>query len=146
MKKSIMNKFLLFCLPLFTSLGVYGNDSVFVDKTWTERQTIFINKAQLDSILEDSVIDYKGIGCGYGRCEEIYFFGNHQFRKINVYGDTLLGKWKFEGDLLTIKYDRKYKRYKRNYKFIVRYREKDYPTLFLFTKKIFDCYIFCNYE
>ncbi len=146
MKKIIKNNFFLLCLSFITSLNIYGNDSILVERVWTERQTIFVNKVQLDSILEDSMYDYNGIGCGYGRCEEIYFFRNYQFRKINVYGDTLLGKWKLEGDLLTIKYDRKYKRYKRKYKYIFKYREKDYPTLFLFTRKIIDCYIFCNYE
>ena len=146
MKKIIMNKVLLFCLSLFINYDVYGNDSIFVDKVWTERQSIFINEVQMDSILEDSVIEYCGIGCGYGRCEELYFFSNYQFRKINVYGDTLLGKWKLEGDLLTIRYNRKYRGHKRKYKFIIKYREKDYPTLFLFTRKIFDCYIYCNYQ
>ena len=141
-----MNKLLLLCLSVFTNLGVYGNDSILVDKVWTERQTIFINEAQLDSILDDSVTEYYGIGCGAGRCCELYFHSNHQFRKINVDGDTLLGKWKLEGGLLTIRYNRKYKGYKRNYKFIIKYREKDYPTLFLYTKKIFDCYVFCNYK
>ena len=141
-----MNKLLLFCLSLFTSIGVYANDSILVDKVWTERQTIFINEELVDSILEDSVTEYYGIGCGYGRCIELYFFSNHQFRKIDVYGDTLLGKWNLKDDVLTIRYDRKYRGYKRNYKFIIKYREKDFPTLFLFTRKIFDCYIFCNYD
>lgn len=141
-----MNKLLLLYLSLFTSIGVYANDSILVDKVWTEKQTIFINEEQVDSILEDSVTKYYGIGCGNGRCIELYFFSNHQFRKIDVYGDTLLGKWNLKDDVLTIKYNRKYKGYKRNYKFIFKYREKDFPTLFLFTRKIFDCYIFCNYK
>ena len=141
-----MNKMLLICMSFFTSIGVYGNDSILVDKVWTERQTIFVNVSQADSILDDSVTEYNGIGCGYGRCKDIYFFSNHQFRKIDVDGDTLFGKWKLKGELLTIRYDRRYKGQKRNNKFIVKYREKDYPTIFMFTKKYFDCYIFCNYR
>lgn len=141
-----MNKVLLLCISLFFSMDIFANDSILVDKAWTERQTIFIDKTQLDSILDDNVTEYRGIGCGCGRCIELYFFSNHQFRKIDVYGDTLLGKWKLEGDLLKIRYNRKYNGYKRNYRFIIKYKKKDYPTLFLFTKKIFDCYIFCNYE
>lgn len=143
---SIMNKLSLGSILLFTSLSIFGNDSILVNKVWTERQTIFINEEQVDSILDDSVTEYYGIGCGYGRCKELHFFSNHQFRKIEGNGDTLLGKWKLEGDILTIRYDRKYKGYKRNHKFIIKYRKKDYPTLFLFRRKIFDCYIFCNYK
>ena len=146
MKKVILNKLFLLYMPLFTHLAVYGNDSILVDKIWTERQTIFVNEAQVDSILDDSVTEYYGIGCGYGRCEEIYFFSNHKFRKINVYGDTLLGKWKLEGELLTIKYDKKYRGYKRSNKFIIKYRKKDYPTIYMFKKNFFDCLIFCNYS
>ena len=116
------------------------------DKVWTERKTIFINKTKIDSILDKSVTDYYGIGCGYGRCREIHFFSNHQFKKIDVSGDTIYGKWKLEGELLTIRYDRRHKGHKRNYKYIIKYREKDYPTIFLFTKKFFDCQIFCNYK
>ena len=142
----MMNKLLLFCWFVLCSIGAYGNDSILIDKVWTERQTIFTNRAQIDSILEDSVIVYSGIGCGYGRCEELYFLNNHQFRKVDVHRDTLWGKWKLEGDLLTIRYDRKYKRHKRNYKYNIKYRKKDYLTLFLFTRKYFDCYIFCNYS
>ena len=73
MKKVIMNNFLFMYLALFTNLAVYGNDSILVNKIWTERQTIFVNEAQVDSILDDSVTEYYGIGCGYGRCEKIYF-------------------------------------------------------------------------
>jgi hypothetical protein len=146
MKMIIKNKMYLGSILLFTSLSIYGNDSVLVNKVWTERQTVFINEEQVDSILDDSVTEYYGIGCGYGRCKELYLFDNHQFRKIDVNGDTLLGKWKLKGDLLTIRYDRKYRGYKRIHKFIIKYREKDYPTLFLFKRKIFDCYIFCNYK
>ena len=124
MKMIIMNKLFLGSILLFTSLSIYGNDSILVNKVWTERQTIFINEEQVDSILDDSVTEYFGIGCGYGRCKELYFFGNHQFRKIDGNGDTLLGKWKFDGDLLTIRYNRKYRGYKRNHKFIVKYTYK----------------------
>lgn len=131
-EKSIMNKLLLFCMSLFTNIGVYANDSILVDKVWTEKQTVFINKEQVDSILDNSVTEYYGIGCSYGRCIELYFFSNHQFRKVDVDGDTLLGKWKLEGDLLTIRYDRKYRYHKRKYRFMIKYREKDYPTLFLY--------------
>lgn len=131
---------------LLTCSCVYGDDSIFVDKIWTERQTIFINEAQVDSILSDSVMEYRGIGCGYGRCVELKFFRNHRFRKVDGNCDTLHGKWKLEGDLLTIRYGRKYKGYKRKYKFIIKYKEKDYPTLFLFSRRFFDCYIFCNYK
>ena len=141
-----MKRLSLFCLSLFISLGVYANDSILVDRIWTERSTVFINESRLDSILDDTVTEYYGITCGYGRCQEIYFFSNHQFRKIAGNCDTLFGKWKLEGDLLTIRYNKKYRGYKRNYKFIIRYRKKDYPTLFLFTKRIFDCYIFCDYR
>ena len=140
------NKLFIICMSLFTCLGVYGNDSTFVDKVWTERKTIFINKTKIDSILDKSVTDYYGIGCGYGRCREIHFFSNHQFKKIDVSGDTIYGKWELEGELLTIRYDRRHKGHKRNYKYIIKYREKDYPTIFLFTKKFFDCQIFCNYK
>ena len=69
-----MNKPILFYILLFTCLSVYGNDSIIINKVWTERQTIFLNKAQADSILDNSVTEYHGIGCGYGRCKEIYFF------------------------------------------------------------------------
>ena len=141
-----MNNFLFMYLALFTNLAVYGNDSILVNKIWTERQTIFVNEAQVDSILDDSVTEYYGIGCGYGRCEKIYFYSNHQFRKIDVEGDTLLGKWKLEGELLRIKYCKKYKGHKKNNKFIIKYREKDYPTIYMFKKKIFECLIYCNYN
>ena len=141
-----MNKFLFICIYLFSCLNVYSNDSLLMDRTWIERQTIFINEELLDSLLDASVTEYYGIGCGYGRCNELYFFSNHQFRKVNVNGDTLLGKWHLEGDMLTIRYDKRYRGYKRRYKFMIKYREKDYPTLFLFTRKFFECYIFCNYK
>lgn len=133
-------------MSLLTCLGLYGNDSILVDKVWTERQTIFVNESQVDSILADSIIEYNGIGCGYGRCKELYFSSNHQFMKINVDGDTIIGKWKLKGQLLTISYDRRHKGHKKKNKFIIKYREKDYPTIFMFTKKYFDCFIFCNYR
>ncbi|MBR4729964.1 MAG: hypothetical protein IK075_06850 [Prevotella sp.] len=143
-----MNKVLIIYMLLFTNLAVYGNDSILVDKIWTERQTIFVNEAQIDSILDDSVTEYYGIGCGYGRCKKIYFFSDNQFRKIDVDGDTLHGKWKLEGELLTIRYNRKYRGHKRNNRFIIKYRKKNYPTIymFIFKKKLFDCLIFCNYS
>ena len=141
-----MNELSLLFLLLFTNLAAYGNDSILVDKIWTERQTIFVNEVQVDSILDDSVTEYYGIGCGYGRCKKIYFYSNHQFRKIDVDGDTLLGKWNLEGELLTIKYDKKYRGHKRINKFIIKYRKKDYPTIYIFKKKIFDCLIYCNYS
>lgn len=146
MKKIIQNKYILFILLLCSNLIVFANDSIFVDKVWTERQTVFVNHVKLDSLLEDSVTEYNGIGCGSGRCIEFFFSRNQEFRKINVDGDTLLGKWKLNGDLLIIKYRKKYKGQKRTYKFLFKYRDKDYPTLYLFTKDIFDCYIFCNYK
>ena len=140
-----MNKLLLFCMSLFAYLGVYGEDSILVDRVWTERRTVFVNEAQQDSILADSVTEYNGICCGY-RCVEFCFYSNHQLREISAVGDTLFGKWKLEGDLLTIRYDRKYRWHKRSYKYIMRYREKDYPTLFLFDRKGYDCWIFCDYN
>lgn len=141
-----MNKLFLFCLSLFTCIGVYANDSILVDKVWTERQTIFVYGEQVDSILSKSLMEYRGIGCGYCRCEELYFFRDHRFRKVNGNCDTLHGKWKLEGNLLSIRYDRKYKGYKRKYKFIIKYKEKEYPTLFLFSRRFFDCCIFCHYK
>ena len=142
----IMNKIIVLFTLLLSCLCIYGNDPVFVDRIWTERQTIFINEAQVDSIMSDSVMEYRGIGCGYGRCVELYFFRNHRFRRIDGNCDTLHGIWKLEGELLTIRYDRKYKGYKRKCRFIIKYKEKNYPTLFLFSRRYSDCYIFCNYK
>ena len=56
-----MNKIVFLCMSLLTCLGLYGNDSILVDKVWTERQTIFVNESQVDSILADSIIEYNGI-------------------------------------------------------------------------------------
>ena len=132
-------------LQLALSLGAGGAERIAVSLC-NRFAANADNEVILVSILDDSVTEYNGIGCGYGRCKDIYFFSNHQFRKIDVDGDTLLGKWKLKGELLTIRFDRRYKGQKRNNKFIIKYREKDYPTIFMFTKKHFDCYIFCNYR
>lgn len=141
-----LNKYLLPCLFFFINVNVYGNDSILVDRVWTERQTVFVNEAQIDSIMDDSVTEYSGIGCGYGRCREIVFYTNHRFREIDVNGDTLLGKWKLGQELMTMRYDKKYSGRKKKQRYIIRYKEKDYPTLYLFSERIFDCYIFCNYK
>lgn len=145
-KKNTMNKLLILCLSFFTSMVVCANDSILVNKEWTERQTIFINEKEVNSIGEDSVIENNGIACGYDRCKKIYFLGNHQFKKIETNGNILMGQWSLKDDVLTIKYDKKYRGKKKKYKFIIKYREKEYPTLYLFTVKVFCCYIFCNYK
>ncbi|MBR3075933.1 MAG: hypothetical protein IKH11_09320, partial [Bacteroidales bacterium] len=83
MKKIIMkNKILLCCLSLFTSIGVYANDSILVDKVWTERRIIFYSEEEMDSIGEGPMIEEGGIACGYAGCIKIEFLGNHRFRKV----------------------------------------------------------------
>ena len=44
-------------MSLFAYLGVYGDDSILVDRVWTERRTVFVNEAQQDSILADSITE-----------------------------------------------------------------------------------------
>ena len=46
----MMNNYLFLYIFIFTSLGVYGNDSLLVDKKWTEKRTIYVNKEEIDSI------------------------------------------------------------------------------------------------
>lgn len=143
-----MNK-VVFLLLLFTKLSVYANDSIFVDKIWTERRTIFYNKEEMVFIGEDSLIEDYGIACGYFGCKEIFFFSNHQFKKIYPDGRICLGKWGLKDDLLTIVYNKRERGKKKKDKYKVKYREKEEcPTFYLFERKgrVRACYIFCNYK
>ncbi|UKK50759.1 hypothetical protein L6472_12210 [Prevotella sp. E13-17] len=142
-----MNKLLLFCMSLFAYLGVYGNDSILVDRVWTERRTVFYNKEEMDSIGEGPIIENSGIACGYAGCTKIEFLRNHRFRKIYPYGKVCPGRWMIKGDVLTIIYDKKERRGKKRYRFKIKYREKEEcPTLYLFEIKHIACYIFCDYH
>ena len=69
----IMNKILLLFMAFFTCMGVYCNDSILVNKEWTERITIFVNETSLDSIGENPIIENNGIKCGYDGCKKIFF-------------------------------------------------------------------------
>ncbi len=147
------NKLLYFCLFIFTSIDVYSNDSILVDRVWTERRTIYVNKEEIDSIGEDSLIENYGIACGYDGCKRLEFLRNHQFRKKYPYGRDRLGKWYLEGDILTIVYDKRERFTKRKNKFKIKYRQKyirgkECPTLYLFETKgrACACFIFCNYN
>ena len=148
-----MNNSIYLFIFFFTSLGVYGNDSLFVDKEWTEKRTIYINKKDIDSIGEDSLIENHGIACGYDGCKKLEFFTNNRFRMIYPYNRVRNGKWNLKNDILTIVYDKKEKWEKKTYKFKVKYRKKrikktECPTLYLISIKghVRACYIFCNYK
>ena len=143
----MLNKLFLFCLSLFACLGVYANDSILVEKVWTERRTFLYDKEEMDSIGEDSLIENYGIACGYWGCEELVFYGNHQFKKKYPDGKVRIGRWNLTDDMLTITYDKREKKTKKRYWFKVKYRvKKECPTLYLFDIKGCVCYIFCNYE
>lgn len=149
----MMNNYLFLYIFIFTSLGVYGNDSLLVDKKWTEKRTIYVNKEEIDSIGEDSLIENYGIACGYDGCKEIEFLSNHRFRMIFPRDTVQNGKWNLENDILTIVYDKRDKWGKKRNKFKIKYRkkhvkDKECPTLYLFAIKgrVRVCYIFCNYQ
>lgn len=143
-----MNKLLFIGWLFFGSIGAYGNDSILVNREWTERLTIFVKETEIDSIGEDSVIENNGIACGYDGCIKIEFSNNYQIRKIYPNGRVRNGKWILEDDILTIVYDKKERWEKKKNKFKIKYRTKNgYPTLYLFAIKghVRACYIFCNY-
>lgn len=141
-----MNKVLLLCLAFFACLRVFANDSILVDKVWTERRTILYDKEEMDTIGEDSLIEDCGIACGYSGCEEMVFYGNHQFKKKYPDGKVRIGKWNLTDDILTITYDKREKRRKK-YRFKIKYRvKKECPTLYLFEIKGCVYYIVCNYD
>lgn len=149
----MLNKSLWLFIFFFTCLGIYGNDSLLVDKEWTERRTIYVNKEEIDSIGEDSLIENYGIACGYDGCKKMEFSSNHRFRMTYPYDRILNGKWNLKNDILTIVYDKKEKWGKKRYKFKIKYRkkiikEKECPTLYLFATKghVRACYIFCYYN
>ena len=147
MKKTIMNKLLLLCLSLFTCIGVYANDSILIEKIWTERRTILYGEEEMDSIGEGSLIENYGIACGYAGCKKIEFLTNHRFRKIYPWGEVFSGNWNLKDDVLTIIYDKRERKGKKKYRFKIKYREKEgCPTLYLFEIKGIACYIFCNYK
>ena len=64
---------LLLFMAFFTGMGAYCNDSILVNKEWTERITIFVNETSLDSIGENPIIENNGIKCGYDGCKKIFF-------------------------------------------------------------------------
>ena len=149
----MLNKSFLLIIIFFTCLGVYSNDSLLVDKEWTERRTIYVNKEEIDSIGEDSLIENNGIACGYDGCKKLEFLSNHRFRMTYPYDRIQNGKWNLENDILTMVYDKKEKWGKKRYKFKIKYRkkyikDKGCPTLYLFAIKgrVRACYIFCNYN
>ena len=144
----MLNKSFLLIILFFTCLGVYSNDSLLVDKEWTERRTIYVNKEEFDSIGENSLIENYGIACGYDGCKKLEFLTNHRFKMIYPYDRIRNGKWKLKDDILTITFNKR-ERKKKKYKFKIKYKEKkECPTLYLFETKgsIRACYIFCNYE
>ena len=134
---------------LFTKLGVHANDSILVEKVWTERRTIFCNKEEIGSIGEDTLIENYGIACGYWGCKEILFFSNHQFKESYPDGRAYMGKWMLKDDLLTIVYNKRERGEKKKLKFKIKYRQKkECPTLYLFEIKgrVRVCYIYCSYN
>ena len=149
----MLNKSYFFILFFFTCLGVYSNDSLLVDKEWTERQTIFVNKDRLYSVGEDSLIENNGIACGYDGCKKLEFLSNHRFRMIYPYDRIRNGKWNLKDGILTMVFDKREKKEIKRYKFKIKYRKKyikkkECPTLYLFESKgrVRACYIFCNYK
>ena len=149
----MLNKSLFLYIFFFASLGVYGNDSLLVDKEWTERRTIFVHKKDIDSIGEDSLIENYGIACGYDGCKKLEFLTNHRFRVTYPYDRVRYGNWNLNNNILTIVYDKKEKREKKCNKFKIKYRQKyirkkECPILYLFAIKgrVRVCYIFCNYQ
>ena len=149
----MMNNYLFLYIFFFASLGVYGNDSLLVDKEWTERRTIFVHKKDIDSIGEDSLIENYGIACGYDGCKKLEFLTNHRFRVTYPYDRVRYGNWNLNNNILTIVYDKKEKREKKCNKFKIKYRQKyirkkECPILYLFAIKgrVRVCYIFCNYQ
>ena len=127
--------------------GAKANDSILVDKEWTERRTIFYNEEEMDSIGEGPIIEEGGIACGYAGCIKIEFLSNHRFRKVYPYGKVCLGSWYLKDDVLTIVYDKRERKEKKRYRFKIKYREKkECPTLYLFEINKIACYIFCNYK
>ena len=127
--------------------GAKANDSILVDKVWTERRTIFYNEEEMDSIGEGPMIEEGGIACGYAGCIKIEFLSNHRFRKVYPYGKVCLGSWYLKDDVLTIVYDKRERKEKKRYRFKIKYREKkECPTLYLFEINNIACFIFCNYK
>ena len=128
-------------------VGVYGNDSILIDKIWTERRTIFYNEEEMDSIGEGPMIEDTGIACGYAGCRKIEFLSNHRFKKTYPWGEVCLGSWNLKDDVLTIIFDKRERKGKKKYRFKIKYREKEEcPTLYLFEIKRIACYIFCDYR
>ena len=127
--------------------GANANDSILVDKVWTEKRIIFYSEEEMDSIGEGPMIEEGGIACGYAGCIKIEFLGNHRFRKVYPYGKVCLGSWYLKDDVLTIVYDKRERKEKKRYRFKIKYREKkECPTLYLFEINKIACYIFCNYK
>ena len=127
--------------------GAKANDSILVDKVWTERRTIFYSEEEMDSIGEGPMIEEGGIACGYAGCIKIEFLSIHRFRKVYPYGKVRLGSWYLKDDVLTMMYDKRERKEKKRYRFKIKYREKEEcPTLYLFEINKIACYIFCNYK
>ena len=128
-------------------MGVYANDSILVDKVWTQRVIVIYGEEEMDSIGEGPLVENDGIKCGYAGCIEIEFLRNHRFRKIYPNGEIYLGSWNLKNDVLTIRYDKREREGKKKYRFKIKYREKEEcSTLYLFEIKSIACYIFCNYN
>ncbi|MBO5628663.1 MAG: hypothetical protein J5965_06225 [Aeriscardovia sp.] len=143
----IMNKILLFLfMAFFTGMGAYCNDSILVNKEWTERITIFVNETSLDSIGENPIIENNGIKCGYDGCKKIFFLSDHRFKYVKPNGDVHLGTWTVKDNFLTIRFKKRVKGHKKCNIFMIKYKQKEYPTLYLFAKNRFVCYVFCNYK
>ena len=143
----IMNKILLLLfMAFFTGMGAYCNDSILVNKEWTERITIFVNETSLDSIGENPIIENNGIKCGYDGCKKIFFLSDHRFKYVKPNGDVHLGTWTVKDIFLTIRFKKRVKGNKKCNKFMIKYKQKEYPTLYLFAKNRFVCYVFCNYK
>lgn len=144
-EKGIINRFFLLCINIFIFLNIYGNDSILVDKEWTERQTIFYNGTDIYSIGEDSLIENNGIGCGHS-CKKIIFYSNNKFKIQYPNGKIRFGEWFIKDDSLTIIFDKRKRKEKKKYQFKIKYRiHKQSQTLYLFEINDICCYIFCHY-
>ena len=98
-----MNNYLFLDIFIFTSLGVYGNDSLLVDKKWTEKRTIYVNKEDKNNIqIYQGDLNSQGQRHGQGKCTTPYYvligqWKNDQFsgwgRESRCNGDVFEGRY-----------------------------------------------------
>lgn len=146
---SMIYKLLFCCWFVLCNINVYCNDSILVDREWTERITIFVNETEINSIGEDSVIENNGIACGYDGCKKIEFLNNHQIKKTYPNHRVRYGRWILKDDTLTITYNEREGGEKKKIRFKIKYiRKEECPTLYLFATKgrVRACYVFCAYS